>query len=97
MRRKTLVFVFAAALLAAMAVPLFGGGGTAEAHVHGITPLLKLSCKVDNTITGANRADDGPAGAGSGGPITGLIARDVGNAPLTQGDGGFDAPVAVCP
>jgi len=96
MRKKTLTFVFAAAVLAAMAVPLFGGGGTVEAHVHGITPLLKLSCKVDNTITGANRADDGPAGA-AGDPITGLIPRDLGNAPLTVGDGGFDAPVEVCP
>ncbi len=31
MRKKILGFVFAAALLAAMAVPMFGSGGTAEA------------------------------------------------------------------
>ncbi len=31
MRKKILGFVFAAAVLAAMAVPLFGSGGTAEA------------------------------------------------------------------
>ncbi len=97
MGKKILGFVFAAAVLVAMAVPLFGGATQAEAHVHGITPLLKLSCKVDFNITGANRADDGPAGAASGGPITGLIPRDVGNAALNPGDGGFNAPVEVCP
>lgn len=96
MRKKASAFLFAAALLAAAAVPVFGGGA-AEAHVHGITPLLELGCKVDNTITGGNRADDGPAGEANGGPITGLIPRDLGNAPLTGGDGGFDAPVKVCP
>ncbi len=41
MRKKILGFVFAAALLAAMAVPLFGSGGTASAHNTGqvITPV----------------------------------------------------------
>ena len=34
MRKKILGFVIAAALLAAFAVPLFGGGGTAQAHSH---------------------------------------------------------------
>ena len=97
MRKKMLAFVFAVVVLVAMAFPVLGGTGTASAHVHGVTPLLKLGCKVDNTITGANRADDGPAGAASGGPITGLIPRDVGEAPLTLGDGGFTAPVEVCP
>jgi len=97
MYKKIVAFVFAAALLVAMAVPLFSGVGTASAHVHGITPLLKLSCKVDNSITGAFRADDGPAGAANGGPLTGLIPRDVGNASLTpMVDGGFNAPVTVC-
>jgi hypothetical protein len=63
-------------------------GGTARAHVHGITPLLTLAnqCGVTSlSNTGANRAQ--------GTPITGLIPRDVGNAPLTVGDGGFSAPV----
>ncbi len=32
MRKKILAFVFAAALLITMAVPLFGGGGTALAQ-----------------------------------------------------------------
>ena len=32
MRKKILAFVFAAAVLMAMAVPLFGGVGTASAH-----------------------------------------------------------------
>ena len=32
MRKKILAFVFAAALLVAMAVPVFGGGGTALAR-----------------------------------------------------------------
>ena len=32
MRKKILGFVFAAAVLAAMAVPLFGGAGTASAN-----------------------------------------------------------------
>ena len=32
MRKKILAFVFAAAVLMAMAVPLFSGGGTALAH-----------------------------------------------------------------
>ena len=60
----------------------------AGAHVHGITPLLTLAnqCGVTNVAnTGANRAQ--------GAPITGLIPADVGNSPLTPGDGGFTAPV----
>jgi hypothetical protein len=62
----------------------------ASAHVHGITPLLR--CGGDLSVTGANRTDQTPASAANGGPITGLIPRDVGNAPLTVGEGGFDAP-----
>ena len=61
---------------------------SAGAHVHGITPLLTLAneCGVTNVgNTGANRAQ--------GAPITGLIPVDVGSAPLTVGDGGFNAPV----
>jgi len=64
----------------------------AAAHVHGITPLLTLAneCGVTSLAnTGANRAQ--------GAPITGLIPRDVGNAPLTVGDGGFSAPVGCSP
>jgi hypothetical protein len=60
----------------------------ASAHVHGITPLLTLAgdCGVTSVSnTGANHAQ--------GDPIAGLIPRDVGNAPLDVGDGGFFAPV----
>ena len=64
--------------------------GGASAHVHGITPLLR--CGGDLSVTGANRTDQTPASSLNGGPIQGLIPRDVGSAPLTVGDGGFDAP-----
>ena len=60
-------------------------------HVHGITPLRCVGVDDD----GANRVDDTPAAVGAGGPVGGLIPRDVGNAPLTVGDGGFDTP--ACP
>jgi hypothetical protein len=68
--------------------------GGASAHVHGITPLLQ--CSVVPANAGANQTDATPASADNGGPITGLIPRDVGSAPLTVGDGGFTAPVQ-CP
>lgn len=58
------------------------------AHVHGITPLLTLAneCGVTTVAdTGANRAQSDV--------ITGLIPRDVGNAGIDVGDGGFTAPV----
>lgn len=84
MRRLILTLLFAGSLVVGLAPVALG-------HVHGITPLNELGCKVDNLITGGNRADDGPAGADNGGPIAGLIPRDVGNAPLTGGDGGFGA------
>lgn len=86
-RRILLGSAIAAALL------LVPAGG-ASAHVHGITPLLR--CGGDLSVTGANRTDQTPASSLNGGPIEGLIPRDVGNAPLTVGDGGFDAP-APCP
>jgi uncharacterized membrane protein len=63
----------------------------ASAHVHGITPLRCVGVADD----GANQTDATPASAANGGPISGLIPRDVGNAPLTVGDGGFDTP--ACP
>ncbi len=62
--------------------------GAASAHVHGITPLLVCG---NTAIDGANRTDSTPAAAANGGPIVGLIPRDVGNAPITVGDGGFTA------
>jgi hypothetical protein len=63
--------------------------GSAFAHVHGITPLLCVGVEDD----GANRTDSTPAAIANGGPIVGLIPRDVGRAPLTVGDGGFHTPV----
>jgi len=69
----------------------FAVAGTAFGHVHGITPLRCVGVQDD----GANRVDSTPASASQGGPIFGLIPRDVGNAPLTVGDGGFDTP--ACP
>jgi hypothetical protein len=80
-RRIASLAALAAAAVTVAAPPAFG-------HVHGITPLLTLAneCGVTSLAnTGANRAQ--------GAPITGLIPRDVGNAPLTVGDGGFNAPV----
>ena len=65
--------------------------GSALGHVHGITPLRCVGVADD----GANQTDNTPASAANGGPIFGLIPRDVGNAPLTGGDGGFDTP--ACP
>jgi hypothetical protein len=81
MRRICAAALLAAAIATSAAAP-------AGAHVHGITPLLTLAneCGVTNVAnTGANRAQ--------GSPITGLIPQDVGQAPITVGDGGFSAPV----
>lgn len=95
--RRILVMAFLGPfVLAAMVVPLSTGVGSVQAHVHGITPLFQLSCVVDNAVTGANQTDNTAASAANSGPIAGLIPRDVGNAPLTVGDGGFAAPVPAC-
>lgn len=82
-------------LLAVTALLALGLAAPASAHVHGVTPLLDLECTgVDNTVTGANQTDTTPASS----VITGLIPRDVGNAPLTGGDGGRNAVGdTVCP
>jgi len=86
MRRMRRVAIGAAMVGAFVLGPI----GGASAHVHGITPLLR--CGGDISVTGADRTDTTPASALNGGPITGLIPRDVGSAPLDVGDGGFDAP-----
>ena len=67
--------------------------GSALGHVHGITPLRCVGVADD----GANRTNRTPASVANGGPIVGLIPRDVGNAPLTVGDGGFDTPACPAP
>lgn len=73
-------------LILLVSLMLFGVPA-ASAHVHGITPLL---CDgIGSTNDGGNGTAGTPADAANGGPITGLIPRDVGNAPLGVGDGGF--------
>ncbi len=85
MCRLLLALLLVALLAVALATP-------ASAHVHGITPLRCVPA--DTALTGANATNSTPAAAANGGPITGLIPRDVGSAPLAIGDGGFDA--AAC-
>ena len=77
--------------LAIMGGLVFVPAGPASGHVHGITPLRCVGAAND----GAIQTDGTPASAQNGGPISGLIPRDVGQAPLTIGDGGFDT--AACP
>ena len=69
--------------------------GPAVAHVQGITPLL--ACSVGSPNSGGNGADGKPADDANGGPVRGLIPRDVGNAPVTVGNGGFAAAAGHCP
>jgi hypothetical protein len=87
-RRRSGSSIAAVAIVSGMALL---PAAPARAHVHGITPLRCLGIPND----GANQTDMTPASAVNGGPISGLIPRDVGNAPLTIGDGGFDTP--ACP
>ncbi len=91
MYRRTRRVLFGAVLVGGL---VLAPAGPVSGHVHVITPLLR--CGGDTSVTGANRTDTTPASATNGGPIVGLIPRDVGKAPLTVGDGGFDAP-APCP
>lgn len=88
MRRLAIVLGVTLALALALVAPAY-------AHVHGITPLRQ--CSVDNPLSGAERTDDTPAAAANGGPISGLIPRDVGQAPLAPGDGGSGAAEGHCP
>jgi hypothetical protein len=86
MRRLLLSLILALSLGLTMA-------GSALGHVHGITPLRCVGVADD----GANRTNDTPASTANGGPVGGLIPRDVGTAPLTGGDGGFDTPACPAP
>lgn len=82
MKKLIVAMLVVLALTLATIAPAF-------AHVHGITPLNKLiACGKANANAGGLAAN--------GGPITGLIPRDVGNAPLTGGDGGFGATKFDC-
>ncbi len=47
MRKKLLAIVFAAALLVALAVPVFGGAGNALAHVHPTVPANECAATAD--------------------------------------------------
>ena len=71
---------------AAVVLMTIGFAAPASAHVHGITPLHCLTTA--NANAGAVRAFE-VSGAFDG---VQLIPRDLGHAPLTVGDGGFDAP-----
>ena len=64
-------------------------GGVASAHVHGVTPLLDNT--KDNAAKSGGFGANGTPATDADGPITGLIPRDTGKAPLTGGDGGFGA------
>lgn len=77
MRRIAVALAVGVMLALGVAMP-------ASAHVHGITPLRCVSA---NANAGAARADDVSPVI----PDSGLIPSVLGNAPLTVGDGGFDA------
>ena len=87
MRKLVVGLVLATLLTLATVVP-------ASAHVHAITPLN--SCTVDRVDKSGGRGANGTPPQALNGPITGVIPRDTGNAPLTFGDGGKFAPVQ-CP
>jgi hypothetical protein len=87
-RRRSRALIGALAAVSGMALL---PAAPATAHVHGLTPLRCVGVTND----GANQTDTTPASSTRGGPIGGLIPRDVGKAPLTVGDGGFDTP--ACP
>jgi hypothetical protein len=93
-RRRARALILAVAVASGMALL---PASPATAHVHGITPLDCVGVEND----GANQTTDGfggegtPASAENGGPIFGLIPRDVGKSPLEPGDGGAVTP--VCP
>lgn len=53
MRKKILNFVFASALLIALAVTLFGAAGTASADVHGVS---QAGCGRDGNSGATNQA-----------------------------------------
>ena len=90
MRKLMIGLVLAMLLTLAAVVP-------ASAHVHAIRPLADLTCVAPFGQTGGNGTNGTAADDANGGPITGLIPRDTGSAPLTSGDGGKSAPVTVCP
>ena len=86
MRKKLLAFVFPAALLVAMTVPLLGGVNVASAKVHGVS---QAGCANNPALSGANQSgSNSPAGPI---PVTasaiGEIASGGAAAPESGGDG----------
>ncbi len=84
MRKKILAFVLAAALLMALAVPLFVGGGTAyadhpDASDGGIT-RARIAAGIDPEIAVATTAATNSAGANGNG-----IAQQPAHHPLCAG------------
>jgi hypothetical protein len=84
---------FIVSLLAALALALVSLG-SALGHVHGVTPLLCLA--TDNPMSGATGTNGTPADDATGGPITGQIPINLGNAPLTAFSGDAGRHAAVC-
>ncbi len=86
MGRKILAFVFAAALLVAMAVPLFGGVGSAHAIVDPATPI---SCA---GVPAKAESGGNAGGAAAVGSVNDEGGRTI---PMTAPQGKANA--AVCP
>ena len=94
MRKRILAFVFGAALLVALALPLFGGVGTAQAIVDPVTPSDECS--------DGNGGGGQAVGAGAiGGPGNEPDGRAPVNAPVPGSTGvPFETNAnmgAVCP
>jgi hypothetical protein len=83
MRKSVLAFVFTAALLVAIALPLFAGVGTASAHPDasddGIT-TARSAAGIDPEIAVATTAATNSAGANSNG-----VAQQPAHHPLCAG------------
>jgi len=86
MRKKILAFVFAAAMMVALAVPLFGGVTPASAKVHAVS---QAGCAFDPSLSGGTQSGtsspEGPIPVTVSG--TGEASSDGAAAPGSGGDG----------
>ena len=82
-------------LLALVLLMMLAAVPAASGHVHGVTPLI--DCGQANANAGGNGTNGTPADDANGGPIFGLIPRDVGNGNITGGGGGSGATNGHCP